>query len=116
VTRVYRDQSVGITYVERGRGAPAVFVPDHGDPDYRWEIPTRAGMVYDDELHACENEALDDARDRLNDLVGKSKLPATIKAEVRKMISAVLGGPPTGAPARAGADEPIISGSHRDHE
>jgi hypothetical protein len=92
VTRVYRDAANGITWLQRGEGAPLVAVPDHGDPEYRWRIPDPSTLVYDDKIGQTENDHLDDARDRLLAAVGASKIPATVKHEVRGMIVEVLGG------------------------
>jgi hypothetical protein len=92
MTRVYRDATNGITWLQRGEGAPLVAVPDHGDPEYRWRIPDPSTLVYDDKIGQTENDHLDDARDRLLAAVGASKIPATVKHEVRGMIVEVLGG------------------------
>ena len=92
MTRVYRDPANAITWVERGEGSPLVAVPDHGDPEFRWRVPDPSTLVYDDTIGQTENDHLDDARDRLLAAVGSSKIPATVKHEVRGMIVEVLGG------------------------
>lgn len=90
MTRVYRDQPLGITYVERGSGGPVLRVPDHGEADHLWNPPPLSLLVYDDELHAVDNDHLTEVRDRLLKAVGESKIPPTSKAEVRKIIGEVI--------------------------
>lgn len=91
MVRVYRDQPLGMTYVERGSGGPVLRVPDHGEADQLWNPPPSSLLVYDDELHEVENETLSAARERLIRAVGASAdLPATAKATVRKIITEVI--------------------------
>ena len=95
MVRVYRSARTGTTWIERGTGAPLIVVPDHGDPGYQWITPNMLDLVYDDELHASrgphgENDHLTDARARLVKAVAESTIPATAKAEVRKIIGEVI--------------------------
>lgn len=85
--KIYRDVPNGITWIERGAGGPLVALPDHGDPEFRWTIPSPDLIVYDDELHAVEHDHLDDARDRLITAVGGSDLPPTVKSRVRQLVT-----------------------------
>lgn len=98
MTRVYRNVPNGITWVERGANTPVLALPDHGDPVWRWMVPDVSTLVYDDELHAVENEtidehvriALDADHRRIIELVAASKIPAVTKSEIRKLIGEVI--------------------------
>lgn len=90
MTRVYRSPRTGTTWIERGTGAPLIVVPDHGDPGYQWVTPNTLDLVYDDELHAVENDHLTEVRNQLLKAVGESKIPPTSKADVRRIIGEVI--------------------------
>ena len=90
MTRVYRDQPLGITYVERGTGGPLLVLADHGDPDWQWASPNLSTLVYDDELYAVENDHLTEVRDQLLQAVGELDIAATAKSRVRTVIGEVI--------------------------
>lgn len=97
MTRIYRHPVNGITWIERGTNVPVLVLPDHGEPLWRWQTPEPSTLIYDDELHAVENETIDAERERLRTglvtAVAGSDIAATAKATVRKIIGEVFGPP-----------------------
>ena len=94
MTRIYRDVIAGATWIERGTGTPICAIDDHGaGVGWQWKAPDPGLLVYDDTLHAVENETIDaalaDERKRITDAVTASSVPATAKATIRKIIGEV---------------------------
>lgn len=89
--RVIRDEINGVTYVDRGEGGPIAALADHGDAlTWQWREPAFGDVVHDSTIDPETLVAARDVRDDLIKRVAESKIAATAKADVRKIIDEVL--------------------------
>jgi hypothetical protein len=100
-------RSARATYVERGSGSGTIIIPDHGslaDVAMRFRSVDEsdgAALVYDDEGGALPlvsvsgpadaSDYVSTVVDALREAIGKAKIPATVKAELRDAITQATG-------------------------
>lgn len=104
MTRVYRAPDTGLTFIERGTGGGIVIIPDHGGPGdvlFRFrpvDETDGATLVHDDEGRLAAGEYAADAADRMDQIIERiieaiaaAKIPAPVKAELRRAIDDARG-------------------------
>lgn len=103
--RVWRNEGVGLTYVERGANSGVIIIPDHGslaDVGMRFrpvDPSDHAALAFDSDGPRLKTSGYAaDAADRiaqvgteLLDVIASARVPATVKAELRDVLTRATG-------------------------